>query len=93
MLNQCSVGSQLSTTFSEAGPEGAKHMTGLPFPWIFIALAAIVDVVGLLYLWRRRNSGMGTSHRAVRGPARSVWIPLMERRRRERRGTGQAAAV
>jgi hypothetical protein len=42
-------------------------MTGLPFPWIFIGLAAAVDVVGLFYLWRRRSSGVGTNPRTVRG--------------------------
>ncbi len=66
-------------------------MTGLPFPWIFTGLAAIVDVVGLLYLWRRRNSGVRTNYRVDRStPLR---IPLAERRRRERRGTGKAVAV
>lgn len=68
-------------------------MTGLPFPWILIGLAAVVDVVGLFYLWRRRNSGVGTNHRVVASAARPWRIPLAERRRRERRGTGKAAAV
>jgi hypothetical protein len=67
-------------------------MTGLAFPWIFIGLAAVMDLVGLVYLWRRRTS-VGTSHRAVRSRARPLRIPLADRRRRERRGTGKAAAV
>ena len=65
-------------------------MTGLTFPWIFIGLAAAVDVVGLFYLWRRRNF-VGTSH--IRSTARPLRIPLAERRRKERRGAGKAAAV
>ena len=67
-------------------------MTGLSFPWIFIGLAAAVDVVGLFYLWRRRNSGVGTN-RAVRSGARPTRNPLAERRRAERRRNGKAAAV
>jgi hypothetical protein len=66
-------------------------MTGLPFPWIFIGLVAVVDLVGLVYLWRRRT--VGTNHRARLGAARPLRIPLAERRRRERRGAGKAAAV
>jgi hypothetical protein len=66
-------------------------MTGLPFPWIFIGLAAVVDLVGLVYLWRRRTS-VG-SNRAVRSAARPLRIPLADRRRRERRETGKAPAV
>ena len=68
-------------------------MSGLPFPWIFIGLAAIVDVVGLLYLWWRRNSGVRTLYRASGGSVRPLRIPPVERRRRERRGTGKAAAI
>ena len=68
-------------------------MTGLPFPWIFIGLAAAVDVVGLFYLWRRRNSGVGTHQAALRSGARPLRIPLAERRRGDRRGNRKAAAV
>jgi hypothetical protein len=68
-------------------------LTGLGFPWVLIGLAAVVDLVGFFYLWRRRNF-VGTNHRAVRkNAARPLRIPLAERRRRERRGTGKAAAV
>jgi hypothetical protein len=66
-------------------------MTGLTFPWIFIGLAAAVDVVGLFYLWRRRNSGTGTNRTAVRGGARPLRIQLAERRRGDRRGNGKRA--
>jgi hypothetical protein len=66
-------------------------MTGLTFPWIFIGLAAAVDVVGLFYLWRRRNSGTGTNRTAVRSGARPLRIQLAERRRGERRGNGKRA--
>lgn len=68
-------------------------MTGLPFPWILIGLAAAVDVVGLFYLWRRRSSEMGINRTAVRSGARPLGTPLVERRRRERRWNGKAAAV
>ena len=61
-------------------------MTGLTFPWIFIGLAAAADVVGLFYLWRRRNSRTGTNRTGVRSGARPLRIPLAERRRGERRG-------
>jgi hypothetical protein len=68
-------------------------MTGLPFPWILIGLAAAVDVVGLFYLWRRRSSGVGINRTAVGSGARPLRTPLVERRRGERRGNGKAAAV
>jgi hypothetical protein len=61
-------------------------MTGLPFPWILIGLAAAVDAIGLFYLWRRRNAGVVTNRTAVRGGARPLRIQLAERRRGERRG-------
>jgi hypothetical protein len=54
----------------------------MSFPWIFIGVAAIVDLMGLFYLWRRRNSGVTVKHRA----------DLAERRRKERRGTGRVVA-
>ena len=65
-------------------------MTGLPFPWIFIGLAAVVDVVGLLYLWRRRNSPLGANHRVRQGSGPLLRFPPAERRRSERRGAGKA---
>jgi hypothetical protein len=68
-------------------------MTGLTFPWIFIGLAAAVDVVGLFYLWRRRNSRTGTTRTAVRSGARPLRIQLAERRRGERRGNGARLGV
>jgi hypothetical protein len=68
-------------------------MTGLTFPWIFIGLAAAVDVVGLFYLWRRRNSRTGTNRTAVRSGDRPLRIPLAERRRGERRGNGARLGV
>jgi hypothetical protein len=63
-------------------------MPDLPFPWVFIALASIIDLVGLFYLWRRRKSSFEPSHRPFRI---SAPIFLADRRRRERRGTGAAA--
>jgi hypothetical protein len=68
-------------------------MTGLPFPWILIGLAAVVDVVGLLYLWRRRNSAVGANHRVSRGSGAPLWFTPAERRRSERRRAGKAATV
>jgi hypothetical protein len=63
-------------------------MSDLPFPWIFIGVASIIDLVGLFYLWRRRKSASETNHTLLRnsGP-----LFLGERRRRERRRTGSAA--
>jgi hypothetical protein len=60
-------------------------MFDLPFPWIFVGFASIVDLVGLFYLWRRRKSASETSHTRFRA---SGSLFLGERRRRERRGTG-----
>ena len=68
-------------------------MTGLPFPWIFMGLAAVLDVVGLFYLWRRRNSAVGANHRVRRGSGAPLWFPPAERRRSERRRAGKAAVV
>ena len=67
-------------------------MTGLPFPWIFIGLAAVLDAVGLLYLWRRRNSVVGANHRVGRSSGSPLWFPPAERRRSERRGAAKVAA-
>lgn len=63
-------------------------MPDLHFPWIFIALASIIDVVGLFYLWRRRRSA---SKLGYRRPRRTPPVFLADRRRNERRGTGPAA--
>ncbi len=68
-------------------------MPDLSFPWIFISLAVVTDVVGLFYLWRRRRSAVGTSHRPALMPAERKRIPVLERRRRDRRGTGQAISA
>jgi len=68
---------------------GGKSMSFLPFPWIFVGLAAVVDMVGLFYLWRRRNVALGTNHR----PAPRMRIPLADRRLRNRRRSEQAATA
>lgn len=68
-------------------------MTEFPFPWIFIALAGVVDMVGLFYLWRRRHSAVGANHRPARMAAQRMRILTAERRRRDRRETGQAASA
>jgi hypothetical protein len=67
-------------------------LTGIEFPWILIGLAAVVDVVGFFYLWRRRNL-VGTKHRAIGRTVLPLRMPMAERRRRERRRAGKAAAV
>lgn len=62
-------------------------MPDLQFAWIFIALASIVDVVGLFHLWRRRRPASTPGYKR---PRRSPPTFLADRRRRERRGTGPA---
>jgi hypothetical protein len=68
-------------------------MNDLPFYWVFIALAALVDLIGLFYLWRRRNSTMGVNHKVLPPAPSRLRLPLAERRRRDRRGRGQAASA
>ncbi|HET6777452.1 MAG TPA: hypothetical protein VFH26_01050 [Gemmatimonadales bacterium] len=68
-------------------------MVDLPFYWIFIAVAALVDLVGLFFLWQRRNSPVTTSHRPARAMSGRIRIPTAERRRRDRRDPGQAASA
>ena len=68
-------------------------MPELSFPWIFISLAVVTDVVGLFYLWRRRQSAVGTSHRPAVRAAERKRMPVTDRRRRDRRGAGQAISA
>ena len=68
-------------------------MTDVPYTWIFIALAAVVDMVGLFYMWRRRNHPVATGHRPLFVTGERVRISLAERRGRDRRGRGQAASA
>jgi len=80
---------------SSLSPTGAalvagRTMTALSFPWLFIGFAAIVDVVGLFYLWRRRQSAAGTHHSI---PARTARRFPAERRRMERRGTARGTPL
>lgn len=63
-------------------------MSDLQFAWIFIAVASIIDVVGLFHLWRRRRSASKPGY--IR-PRRTPPVFLADRRRSERRGTGPAA--
>lgn len=65
-------------------------MSDLSFPWIFIGLACLVDLVGLYYLWRRRKSPSEPHHTHIRNTAPR--FPA-ERRRKERRATGRAAPL
>jgi hypothetical protein len=69
-------------------------MIDLPFYWIFIALAGVVDLVGLFFLWRRRNSPLNTSHKLARvtgvgcgSPRQSAVAEIagIRNRRRQRR--------
>jgi hypothetical protein len=68
-------------------------MVDLPFYWFFVALAGLVDLVGLFFLWRRRNSPMDTGHTPARAPGGRMRIAPAERRRRDRRNPGQAASA
>ncbi len=65
-------------------------MAALSFPWLFIGLVSIVDLIGLFYLWRRRQAAAGTHHSTHRLTAHRF---LAERRRTERRGTARAAPL
>jgi hypothetical protein len=68
-------------------------MMDLPFYWIFVALAGVVDLVGLFFLWRRRNSPLDTSHKPARVTSGRMRIAPAERRRRDRRNPEQAASA
>lgn len=68
-------------------------MVNFSFAWIFIGVAAVVDVVGLFYLSRRCNSTVAADHRHPRLAAHRVRIPIAERRRGDRRGQGRAASA
>jgi len=68
-------------------------MTGVPYTWIIIALAAVVDMVGLFYLWRRRNHPAGNSNKSLFVTGERMRISVAERRRKDRRGRGQAASA
>ena len=68
-------------------------MTDVPYTWIFIALAALVDMAGLFYLWRRRNHPAGSGHRPLFVTGERMRITVAERRRRDRRGRGQTASA
>ena len=68
-------------------------MVDLPFYWIFVVLAGVVDLVGLFFLWQRRNSPVSASDRPVRGTSGRMRIVPAERRRRDRRNPGQTASA
>ena len=68
-------------------------MFDLPFYWIFVVLAAVVDLLGLFFLWRRRNSPVSASQRPVRATGGRMRIVPAERRRRDRRDPGQTASA
>ncbi len=67
-------------------------MLSSPFFWVFVAVATTVDVVGLFYLWRRRNSPPSGNHTAVFTTGQR-WVTLAERRRKERRTSKRAASA
>jgi hypothetical protein len=68
-------------------------MNDLPFYWMFVVLAGVVDLVGLFFLWRRRNSPVSANHRRLQITTPRMRLPLAERRRRDRRGSDQAASA
>jgi hypothetical protein len=68
-------------------------MIDLPFYWTFVVVAAVVDLVGLFFLWRRRNSPVGRSYIPAPGVSGRMRIVPTERRRGDRRDPGQAASA
>jgi hypothetical protein len=68
-------------------------MVDLPFYWIFVAVAGLVDLVGLFFLWQRRNSPVSASIQPVRGTSGRMRIVPADRRRRDRRNPGQTASA
>jgi hypothetical protein len=68
-------------------------MIDLPFYWTFVVIAAVVDVVGLFFLWRRRSSPVGASYIPARGVSGRMRIVPIERRRGDRRDPGRAASA
>jgi hypothetical protein len=68
-------------------------MAELPFYWIFVAVAGVVDLVGLFFLWQRRNSPVGADHKPIRGTSGRMMIAPAERRRKDRRHPEQAASA
>lgn len=60
-------------------------MTGSAFLWSVIASATVLDLVGLFYLWRRRQKGTLHRARGRNGRDPRSAIPRQERRQKERR--------
>jgi hypothetical protein len=72
---------------------GRQNMFDLPFYWIFVVLAGLVDLVGLFFLWRRRNLPVTASQKPGRSAGGRMRIIPAERRRRDRRQPGQTASA
>ena len=72
---------------------GRETMVDLPFYWIFVVVAGVLDLVGLFFLWQRRNSPVSAGDKAVRGTSGRMRIVPAERRRRDRRNPGQTASA
>jgi hypothetical protein len=68
-------------------------MVDLPFYWIFVVVAGLVDLIGLFFLWQRRNAPVSARDKAVRGTSGRMRIVPAERRRRDRRNPGQTASA
>jgi hypothetical protein len=63
-----------------------------PFFWVFVAVATTVDIVGLFYLWRRRNSPPSGNHKVILTTGQRG-VSLAERRRKERRVSKRVASA
>jgi hypothetical protein len=60
-------------------------MTSPSVVWTLIALMGVFDLVGLFYLWRRRQTQEAQTWRARNGSDAAISQPTLDRRRRERR--------
>jgi hypothetical protein len=68
-------------------------MSDVPYLWIFLSVATVLDTVGIFYLWRRRTSTV-SGHNRHRTPAlKHFRMTEAERRRQERRQPGRAASA
>jgi hypothetical protein len=72
---------------------GRETMVDLPFYWIFVVVAGLVDLIGLFFLWQRRNAPVSARDKAVQGTSGRMRIVPAERRRRDRRNPGQTASA
>jgi hypothetical protein len=68
-------------------------MTGTPLVWTLIASMAVFDLVGLFYLWRRRQTEEAHSWQGRNGLDWGTSRAPLDRRQSERRTSRQASAA